>query len=119
MTPESGLLDRAALDTLLESVGGDVEFLAELAGEYLDDARRQFMAMRQALSNGDGEALRRAAHSLKSNSATFGATTLSTMCRELEYMGRDCALEGATERIAQAEVAFDAVMEALSAIAES
>ena len=39
--------------------------------------------IRRALSDGDCEAFRRAAHSLKSNSATFGAMTLSAQCREL------------------------------------
>ena len=112
------VLDRAALDTLLESVGGDVEFLDELVDEYLDDSPHQFALMRQALSDGDCEAFRRAAHSLKSNSVTFGAMTLSTMCRELEYMGRDGEFAGASERIAEAEVEFSRVEGVLRNAAE-
>ena len=115
---ESNAIDLSALDALLESVGGDVEFLNELVGEYLDDSRRQFVAMHQALADEDAEVLRRAAHSLKSNSATFGAMTLSTMCRELEYLGRDGEIAGAAERIAQAEAEFERVQAALTAAAE-
>jgi HPt (histidine-containing phosphotransfer) domain-containing protein len=115
---QSDVLDRRALDTLLGSVGGDREFLAELVDEYLDDSPRQFVTMRKALADGDCEALRRAAHSLKSNSATFGATKLSTMCRELEYKARDGELAGGSERISQAEAEFETVQIALKSVAE-
>lgn len=115
---DGNLLDRAALDTLLESVGDDVEFLDELVGEYLDDSPRQFAEMRQAFADGDADRFRRAAHSLKSNSATFGAMTLSTMCRELEYMGRDGEIAGASERIDQAEAEYERVQAALRNAAE-
>ena len=110
-------LDRAALDTLLDSIGGDPEFFAELLDEYLSDSPRQFAAMRQSFLDGDCDTLRRAAHSLKSNSATFGAMALSTMCRDLEYMGRDRTLEGAEARIAAAEAEFADVQEALRSAA--
>jgi HPt (histidine-containing phosphotransfer) domain-containing protein len=110
---EPEVLDHAAIDALLESVGGDSEFFSELAGDYIDDSPRQFDAMRQALGRADCDEFRRAAHSLKSNSATLGAMTLSTMCRELEYMGRDGVLEGAEPRIAAAEAEFADVRSAL------
>ncbi len=46
----------------------------------LDDLRR-------ALAAKDADKFRRAAHSLKSNSNTFGALTLGAMARELELGG--------------------------------
>ena len=115
---ESALIDQTALDALLDSVGGDAEFVRELVAEYLDDSPCQFAAMRQALADGDADALRRAAHSVKSNSATFGAINLSRMCRELEYTARDGVLTGAAERIAQAEAAFGHVGNALQGATE-
>jgi HPt (histidine-containing phosphotransfer) domain-containing protein len=116
MTELAGI-DRAALDSLLDSVGGDLEFLAELVREFVRDGPRQFGALKQALSDGDSEALRRAAHTMKSNSATFGAMSLSAKFRELEHMGRDCALEGASAAIAQAQAGFEAVAQALTEVA--
>lgn len=110
---ESTVIDRSVLDNLLESVGGDVEFLGELTGEYLEDSPRQFAAMRQALADGDSDVLRRAAHSLKSNSATFGASVLSGICRDIEYLARDGELEPIAERIGPAECEFAKVADAL------
>jgi HPt (histidine-containing phosphotransfer) domain-containing protein len=43
--------------------------------------------LREALAAQDSDRFRRAAHSLKSNSNTFGALTMGTMARELELSG--------------------------------
>ena len=45
--------------------------------------------LRARSRNGDAERFRRAAHSLKSNSNTFGALTLGALARELELGGLD------------------------------
>jgi HPt (histidine-containing phosphotransfer) domain-containing protein len=77
-------LDRAALAELLETVGGDREFLEELIDTYLGDSPSLLADLRAGMSAGDAAAVRRAAHTLKSTSATFGATRLATTCREIE-----------------------------------
>ena len=46
-----------------------------------------FAELRAALQEGSAERFRRAAHSLKSNGQTFGATALGAMARELEQGG--------------------------------
>ena len=43
--------------------------------------------LRHALAAKDADKFRRTAHSLKSNSNTFGAHTLGAMARELELSG--------------------------------
>ena len=48
--------------------------------------------LRDALAARDADRFRRAAHSLKSNSNTFGARTLGAMARDLELGGLDAAL---------------------------
>ena len=45
--------------------------------------------LRGALAAGDADRFRRAAHSLKSNSHTFGATRLGALARDLELGGLD------------------------------
>jgi HPt (histidine-containing phosphotransfer) domain-containing protein len=110
---ESDTIDRAVLDDQLESVGGDREFLGELLQAYFDDAPRQFGIMRDALAAGKPDEFRRAAHSLKSNSASFGAMGLSRMCKELEDMGKAGTLDGAGVRIARAEDEYARVRAAL------
>ena len=110
---EADAINRGVLAGLLESVGGDREFLAELLQDYFNDSPQQLAAMEAALAAGDGEGLRRAAHSLKSNSATFGAATLSSLCKELEDMGKAGAFEGAQARLAQATAEYERARRAL------
>jgi len=114
---ETTTIDRAVFDGLLESVGGDADFMAELLQTFFDDAPQLLVQMREALTAGDAEVLRRAAHSLKSNSASFGAMGLSRMCKELEDMGKAGAFDGVAERIAQVEVEYVRVTSALQAAA--
>jgi HPt (histidine-containing phosphotransfer) domain-containing protein len=113
---EQNVIDPAAWAGLLESVGDDVDFLAELITTYFDDSPRLLAAMQEALSAGRAEDLRRAAHSLKSSSANFGALRLSKKCRELEYIGKAGALEGAAEQIGQIVTEYEKARAALEAI---
>lgn len=84
----SNPLDSASLDALLDATGGDPSFLAEMIDAYLVDTDGLFLMMDGALTGGRADELRRAAHSLKSNSATFGAMRLSDLCRAIEERGR-------------------------------
>ncbi|MDQ3937614.1 MAG: Hpt domain-containing protein [Chloroflexota bacterium] len=83
---EETAIDVAALDELEHAVGDDREFLRELVEAYLDDAPTQVEAMRDGLARTDIELLHRAAHTLKSNSASMGANALSEMCRQVEAL---------------------------------
>ena len=113
---EQSVIDPAAWAGLLESLGGDVDFVAELVGTYFDDSPRLLAAMQAALSAGNAEDLRRAAHSLKSNSASFGAMRLSKKCKELEDMGKAGALECAAEQIRCAVAEYEEARAALETI---
>ncbi len=112
------ILDQTALDNLLATAGGDKTFLAEMIVTFLADSPKQITAMRDAAANVRADELRRAAHTLKSNSANFGAMNLSKLCKELEKMGKDGALAGAIERIAQVEAEYAQVQSALKKILE-
>jgi len=109
------ILDAAALESLREMVG-EPEFLGELIATFLEDAPQLLADMRRALDGGDAAGLRLAAHSLKSNSADFGATALSELCRELEMMGKEGALDGAAEQVEQVEAEFKRTVAALATI---
>ncbi len=82
-------IDPAALDGLRE-IGGD-ELVADLVETFLADAP----ALLASLRAGDVDEVRRAAHTLKSNGATFGATRLAELSRELEELARTGDLSGA------------------------
>jgi PAS domain S-box-containing protein len=113
--PAAAVLDPAALERLREMSGGDVAFLEEVFEVFLADAPGMLAEMRQALAQGDAPTLRRAAHSLKSNAADFGAKRLSELCRELEMMGKAGTLDGAAEKLASIEAEWVQVKAALEA----
>jgi HPt (histidine-containing phosphotransfer) domain-containing protein len=108
-----GLLDPAAFERLKSIGGDDPAFLADLISTFLEESPALVANLRKAAEAGDLDALRRSAHSLKSNSAEFGATALSGLARELEEMARNRTLEGAMERVASAEKEYRSVRAAL------
>jgi HPt (histidine-containing phosphotransfer) domain-containing protein len=78
-------IDRATFDALKATTGDD--FALELVDTFLQEAPVMLDALRDALAAQDADKFRRAAHSLKSNSNTFGAFALGAMARELELAG--------------------------------
>ena len=70
----------------LKDAAGE-EFVAELVGTFLEEAPGMLAELRSAQAASGADAFRRAAHSLKSNSNTFGATRLGEMARNLELGG--------------------------------
>ncbi|MBK6863304.1 MAG: Hpt domain-containing protein [Ideonella sp.] len=107
-------IDRATFAELQDSAGA--EFVTELVGTFLEDAPALIHELRSARAKGDAERFRRAAHSLKSNSHTFGATALGAMARELELKGlaADAAADAAAiEAIAASYAAAAAELKEL------
>jgi HPt (histidine-containing phosphotransfer) domain-containing protein len=84
-------IDRATFDALKQTTGA--EFALELVDTFLQEAPSMLDELRNALAAQDAEKFRRTAHSLKSNSNTFGALTLGAMARELELAGISKATE--------------------------
>ncbi|HLE53589.1 MAG TPA: Hpt domain-containing protein [Anaerolineales bacterium] len=113
---DEAVIDRGVLNNLFEAVGGDKAFLTELIDTFFQDTPVQLAAIRQALSMGNAEDFRRAAHSLKSNSANFGAQRLSQQSKELEELGKAGKLAGVDERLAQLEAEYAKVKVALESI---
>ena len=85
-------IDRATYDALVETTGD--EFVRELVDTFLAEAPRMLDELRDSFANGDAERFRRSAHSLKSNSNTFGALELGRLARALELGGIACVREG-------------------------
>lgn len=115
MTERVPAVDLAALDRLLDITGGDVAFFDDLVDTYLADGPAQLDAMRGAAGRDAIADLVRPAHSLKTNSANMGATTLAELCRGLEAEARSGHVDDAIGRVAAAEAEFEAVRTALLA----
>lgn len=108
------VLDSAVLDRLRDSVGG--EFVTELVELFLDDAPVQLATLRGALERRDAEEARRAAHTLKSNGATFGADGFSETCRLLEESAKGGNLAGTDELLTRVEAEYRDVAAALAGL---
>jgi HPt (histidine-containing phosphotransfer) domain-containing protein len=78
-------IDMAVFAELQDAAGA--EFVAELVGTFLEEAPVMLDELRTAQAAGNADAFRRAAHSLKSNSFTFGAARLGEMARDIELGG--------------------------------
>jgi HPt (histidine-containing phosphotransfer) domain-containing protein len=91
--PDAHVLDERILAELMASTGDDIGFVRELIQTYLADTPQQFEAMTVAVEAEDAAGLVRPAHTLKSSSATVGATRLSSLARDLEMAGRSGSLD--------------------------
>ena len=78
-------IDPHVFDELQANAGAD--FVVELVDTFAEEAPPLVAEMRAALAAGAAERFRRAAHSLKSNSSTCGASRLSEQARVLELGG--------------------------------
>ena len=78
-------IDATTFAELQDAAGSD--FVAELIATFLEEAPGMLAALRSAHAGPDADAFRRAAHSLKSNAHTFGATRLAALARKLELGG--------------------------------
>jgi HPt (histidine-containing phosphotransfer) domain-containing protein len=102
--PDSAI-DLATYAELQATAGAD--FVNELVDTFLEEAPGMLAELRSARADADPDRFRRAAHSLKSNSHTFGALALGAQARELELKGMrpDPADDGARIDALEAEYA--------------
>ncbi|MBL8420843.1 MAG: response regulator [Dechloromonas sp.] len=114
-----GTINPRALDAIRQ-LGGPtgVALVNQVIGAYLADTPPRLAQLRAAAEAGDAEALRKAAHALKSGSANVGAEQLAALCRELETLGRGGG-EGVRPLVARAEAEVARVVAALSAHLDS
>jgi len=104
-------IDRATFDALKQTAGAD--FVRELVDTFLQEAPSMLNELRRALAAQDADKFRRTAHSLKSNSNTFGALTLGALARELELGGLSKANENRRQPLDALAVEYSRVEAAL------
>ena len=105
------LLDERILEELVANT--DAGFVRELLDTYLDDSPRLLDELRSGLAAQSPETVRRAAHSLKSNSASVGALSLSAQAKALELTAKSGQLDSAADRIDEIAARYGLVAEAL------
>ncbi len=103
VTPAASVLDESVINDLMKETGNDYGFLNELIDTFLTDAPKMLEQMRSTLSAKNVDEFRRTAHSLKSNSANLGVTTVANLAREVEQIARTGTLDGVAERLPNLE----------------
>ena len=106
-------LDRRVYDDLRDLLGSELQPLVAL---YLKDTPRLIEDMRNASVAPDHDALREAAHSLKSSSANVGAMALSTAARRIELGARAHDLDRPAVAVALLAAEFSRVRVQLTAL---
>jgi HPt (histidine-containing phosphotransfer) domain-containing protein len=76
------------LQVVLKRCGGDAKFAAAVTEKFRSQAGGQVDKIQEALSQTNGDALARAAHSLKSMAAYMSADTAADLARRIENMSR-------------------------------
>lgn len=82
-------LDRRVLDELRElQSAADPHFLARVMTLYLTESPKLMEQLNQSVTVADAAEIVRAAHSLKSSSASIGAVAMGVLCAEMVAAGR-------------------------------
>ncbi len=88
--PAGEVIDAAALAQVLKlEASGSPDLLGRLIQAYVNSSRDILQNLRNAISESDFEATRRAAHTLRSSSANVGAAQVAGLSRALEQAARE------------------------------
>ena len=90
----------------LEEFEGDEEFLMEVLEGFIENVKSQIKIIRQAISDGDAEIVRREGHSIKGGAGNLTAGKLADIAFELEKIGRSGALKEGSDVLKKLEQEF-------------
>jgi HPt (histidine-containing phosphotransfer) domain-containing protein len=91
-------LDRSDLEQVSL---GDAEFEREILHDFLTGSAELVASLADAVASGDGEQMRRAAHSLKGSCWTVGAKPLGSACERLELDASAGRLDAAAHLLSE------------------
>ena len=101
VTEQEPILD---LDALLESVGGDLDLLDELAGTFAEEVPGWVATLRTAASSGDAPTLFRVAHGVNGAVSYFKASGVRQAAADLEAMGREGRLNDVSTAVDRLQI---------------
>ncbi|MEZ5446745.1 MAG: response regulator [Gammaproteobacteria bacterium] len=111
-TVDTAALDITALESLRELMGDN---LPELVRTFLADTAGLLAQIEAATLAADAAQLHRAAHTLKSTSASLGATVLCALAKDLDALAKAGRVPAGGERMQQLRAEFERVRQALDA----
>jgi HPt (histidine-containing phosphotransfer) domain-containing protein len=108
------VIDKTTFNELKQMSGDD--FINELIETFLEDAPKMIAEIKSAHATNNAETFRRAAHSMKSNAATFGASQLAALAKELEMLGKENKLSETGDKLKALEEAYESVRSELKGL---
>jgi HPt (histidine-containing phosphotransfer) domain-containing protein len=93
--------------------------LKEIVEAFLDECPRLLENLRESIQQGDPAVLQRAAHTLKGSMRYLGAAEAYDRAYELECMGRDGRLSGASQQLQRLEEEIDRLKPVLTSFAKT
>jgi len=106
----------AETSAILGKFQGDVKLARRLAGMFLKDAGSMMERIQRALADGDAEALRIAAHTLKGSAGNFSTTGAYQAALEIENLARREDLSSAARACQDLETHMAQLTAALEAL---
>jgi HPt (histidine-containing phosphotransfer) domain-containing protein len=108
-------IERSMIDRLRRDLGDEI--VVELLGDFFEAFPRRLSEMHRALVTGRPAELHRAAHTLRSNSASLGASKLVSLSRQVEELGKSGRLDEEVRALLdEIDKEYDAAKPALEAI---
>ena len=108
------ILDRTMIESLRElSQPGD-DVLAAVTAIFMRDGAKWAAAVRAAARDGDGDAMWKAAHELRSVAANAGATRVAALCDDLQERGLAGRLGGVDDVLSVLDAELDRAWTALT-----
>ena len=104
------VISKAALDSI-RAVGGE-DLLVRMVDLFKQDAPPLLHKLRDAMTDGNADAVSAAAHALKSISVNLGALALGDLCKRIELEARSGIVDA--DRLPSLGAAFDAAHAALA-----
>ncbi len=101
--------DVTGADPIVEAVGGNVRLLARVSAAFAKQTPELLLAMREAIAGRDGDALYRAAHTMKGAVSNFGVDP----SLDLSIMIEEAAKQGDYPRASALVTRLDAAVAAL------
>lgn len=108
---QTSVIDLSTFEALKDAMGAD--FLPELVQTYFEETPQLISKLQEALAIQDCDAFRRAAHSIKSTSNSFGALEFGALAKELEFLGKESNLKDAPDKVKGLVTNYDSVRSAL------
>jgi HPt (histidine-containing phosphotransfer) domain-containing protein len=115
---EFSIIDRSIIQSICQMAGSRATTLmASLIQAYQEDAPLYYEAIKAAIEADDAEALRKAAHTLRSSSANLGGLMLANACKQLEDLARTGTTAGSPAQWSALQQYYSSFLAALADLA--